>query len=55
MVLENDGTFDSLGTLLSNTTFVIVDLETNGKSPAEGGITEIGAVKVCGGEILSEF
>jgi DNA polymerase-3 subunit epsilon len=55
VVLENDGTFDSLGTLLSNTTFVIVDLETNGKSPAEGGITEIGAVKVCGGEILSEF
>lgn len=55
MALENDGTFDSLGTLLLNTTFVIVDLETNGKSPAEGGITEIGAVKVCGGEILSEF
>jgi len=55
VVLQTDGTFDSLGTLLSKTTFVIVDLETNGRSPAEGGITEIGAVKVCGGAILSEF
>lgn len=55
MVLVNDGTLDSLGTQLSATTFVIVDLETSGSAPAQGGITEIGAVKVCGGEILSEF
>ena len=53
--LENAGTFDSLGSQLSQTTFVIVDLETNGGTPSEGGITEIGAVKVCGGQILSEF
>lgn len=50
-----DGTFDSLGSPLSTTTFVIVDLETNGSSPQSGGITEIGAVKVRGGEVINEF
>ncbi|NHA67074.1 DEDD exonuclease domain-containing protein [Phycicoccus flavus] len=49
------GTFDDLGTPLSSTTFVVVDLETTGGSPAECGITEIGAVKVRGGEVLGEF
>ncbi|SCL68154.1 DNA polymerase-3 subunit epsilon [Micromonospora peucetia] len=34
------------------TTFVVVDLETTGGSPDGGGITEIGAVKVRGGEEL---
>jgi DNA polymerase III epsilon subunit family exonuclease len=34
----------------------VVDLETTGWSPGSGAaITEIGAVKVCGGEILAEF
>jgi DNA polymerase-3 subunit epsilon len=37
------------------TTFVVVDLETTGGSPAGGGITEIGAVKVRGGEVVGEF
>lgn len=38
------------------TTFVVIDLETTGGTPRLGaGITEIGAVKVCGGEILGEF
>ncbi len=55
MAYETDGTFDSLDTPLSNVTFVIVDLETGGGTPSEGGITEIGAVKVQGGEIISEF
>ena len=36
------GTFDDLGTPLSSVTFVVVDLETTGGSPAECGITEIG-------------
>ncbi|GAA4398814.1 DEDD exonuclease domain-containing protein [Ornithinibacter aureus] len=49
------GTFDDLGTALSTVTFVVVDLETTGGSPAECGITEIGAVKVRGGEVLGEF
>mgnify|MGYP000521521239 FL=1 len=42
--------------LLQETTFVVVDLETTGASPKKGAaITEIGAVKVKGGEIIGEF
>ena len=42
--------------LLSHTTFVVIDLETSGASPHRGaGITEIGAVKVCGGIVIEEF
>ncbi|MCB7137252.1 DEDD exonuclease domain-containing protein [Cellulosimicrobium marinum] len=47
--------FDDLGTPLREVTFVVVDLETTGGSPADAGITEIGAVKVRGGEVLGEF
>ena len=50
------GTFDEIGHPLSETTFVVLDLETTGASPSMGsGITEIGAVKVRGGKILGEF
>lgn len=55
MNFSTNETLFSNGPLLSKTTFVIVDLETNGSTPAEGGITEIGAVKVQGGEVLGEF
>ncbi|MCZ3387153.1 MAG: DEDD exonuclease domain-containing protein [Actinomycetia bacterium] len=48
-------TFDDLGTPLADITFVVVDLETTGGSPANCAITEIGAVKVLGGEVLGEF
>lgn len=48
-------TFDDLGTPLRDVTFVVVDLETTGGSPADAGITEIGAVKVRGGEVVGEF
>ena len=48
-------TFDELGTPLAEVTFVVVDLETTGGSPAHCGITEIGAVKVRGGVVLGEF
>ncbi|MEO6712091.1 MAG: DEDD exonuclease domain-containing protein, partial [Mycobacteriales bacterium] len=48
-------TFDELGTPLREQLFVVVDLETTGGSPASSGITEIGAVKVRGGEVLGEF
>ena len=47
--------FDDLGTPLSEVTFVVVDLETTGGSPSDAGITEIGAVKVRGGQIIGEF
>jgi DNA polymerase III epsilon subunit family exonuclease len=41
---------------LFQTTFVVLDLETSGASPKTGSaITEIGAVKVCGGQVLGTF
>ncbi|MSY39178.1 MAG: DEDD exonuclease domain-containing protein, partial [Actinobacteria bacterium] len=46
---------EELGLTLLETTFVIVDLETTGGSPKQAAITEIGAVKVRGGEIVGEF
>ena len=48
-------TIDELGVSLRDVTFVVVDLETTGGSPATCGITEIGAVKVRGGEVLGEL
>ena len=35
--------------------FVVVDVETTGWSPEEAGITEIGAVRMSGGQIRAEF
>ena len=41
---------------LVETTFAVLDLETSGGSPRLGaGITEIGVVKVKGGEVLGTF
>lgn len=47
--------FDDLDESLFHTTFVVVDLETTGGSPSADAITEIGAVKVRGGEVLGEL
>jgi len=47
--------FDELGIPLRDVVFVVVDLETTGGSPASSGITEIGAVKIRGGEVLGEL
>ncbi len=45
-----------MSTDLSQTTFVIVDLETTGASPKNGSaITEIGAIKVKTGQIIDQF
>jgi DNA polymerase-3 subunit epsilon len=53
---EAQRTFDELGRPLHDITFCVVDLETTGGSAAGGSmITEIGAVKVRGGEVLGEF
>lgn len=53
---EEQRSFDELGRPLRDVTFCVVDLETTGASIAEGAmITEIGAVKVRGGEVLGEF
>jgi DNA polymerase III subunit epsilon len=40
---------------LSEVEFVVVDLETTGWSPREAAITEIGAVRVRGGQRQGEF
>ena len=45
-----------MGMPLSEVHFVILDLETTGASPQDGnGITEIGAIRVRGGEHLDRF
>ena len=46
--------FDDLGTPLADVTFCVVDLETTGSS-REDGITEVGAIKVRGGQCLGTF
>ena len=49
-------TIKDLGRPLVQTTFVVLDLETSGGSPKAGaGITEIGAIKVRGGEVIAQF
>jgi DNA polymerase-3 subunit epsilon len=47
--------FDELGTPLREVTFVVLDLETTGGSARADAITEIGAVKVRGGERIGEL
>jgi DNA polymerase-3 subunit epsilon len=44
-----------LGTPLSETTFVVLDLETTGGSANTDAITEIGALKLRGGELLGRL
>lgn len=42
--------------LLINVPFVVFDLETSGAAPSTGaGVTEIGAIKVRGGQVIGEF
>lgn len=55
MTIAIQGTLDEIGMPLASTTFVVVDLETTGGSHNDCEITEIGAVKVRGGEVLGEF
>lgn len=52
--LPSQPTFDDLGTPLSLVTFCVVDLETTGGG-VDDRVTEIGAVKVRGGELIGEF
>ncbi len=47
--------FEDVGTPLIDVTFVVLDLETTGLSPERHAITEIGAVKVRGGEVQGEL
>jgi DNA polymerase-3 subunit epsilon len=47
--------FDDMGTPLAQVTFCVLDLETTGASPETCAITEVGAIKVRGGECLGTF
>jgi DNA polymerase III subunit epsilon len=40
---------------LAGLDFTVVDVETTGWAPDEAGITEIGAVRVRGGQVVAEF
>ncbi|MCP3936981.1 MAG: DEDD exonuclease domain-containing protein [Actinomycetia bacterium] len=47
--------FDDLGRPLHEVTFCVLDLETTGSNRVDDRITEIGAVKIRGGEPLGTF
>lgn len=55
LLSQGQHSFDELGDPLREITFVVLDLETTGGSAATERITEFGAVKVRGGEVLGEF
>ncbi|HEX6678125.1 MAG TPA: DEDD exonuclease domain-containing protein [Actinomycetes bacterium] len=55
MVAGIQQSFDDLGTPLIEVEFVVLDFETTGGSPADDRITEVGAVKVRGGEVVGTF
>jgi len=53
---SSQASLEHLSRSLAETTFVVLDLETSGGSPNLGAhITEIGAVKIRGGEIVGQF
>jgi len=55
MPLAVQGSFDDLGTPLRDVTFVVLDVETTGGSPASSSLTEVAAARYRGGELLSSY
>ena len=53
--MQTQRSFEDLGTPLPAVTFCVLDLETTGGSPAQCSITEVGALKVCCGEVTGKF
>jgi DNA polymerase III epsilon subunit family exonuclease len=47
--------FDDLGTPLSQVTFVVLDVETTGGSPATSSLTEVAAARYRGGQMLGTY
>src|SRR3954471_19086192 len=54
-LLTADGSVEPAALSLADTTFVVLDLETTGGAADGAGVTEVGAVKVRGGEELGVF
>jgi DNA polymerase-3 subunit epsilon len=54
-VIPFQPSFDDLSTPLFDVPFCVLDLETTGGSPAQCEITEIGAVKYQGGDLVGSF
>lgn len=54
-VARVQASFEDLGMPLADVTFCVLDLETTGGTAADGGITEIGAVRYRSGEALGTF
>ncbi len=55
MALAVQRSFDDLGTPLSQVTFVVLDVETTGGSPASASLTEVAAARYRGGELLATY
>ncbi len=55
MALAVQSSFEDLGTPLSQVTFVVVDVETTGGSPAMSSLTEVAAARYRGGELLGTY
>jgi len=55
MALAVQRSFDDLGTPLSQVTFVVLDVETTGGSPASASLTEVAAARYLGGELLATY
>jgi DNA polymerase-3 subunit epsilon len=55
MALAVQRSFDDLGTPLSEVTFVVLDVETTGGSPATSSLTEVAAARYRGGEMLGTY
>ncbi len=55
MALAVQRSFDELGTPLSQVTFVVLDVETTGGSPASASLTEVAAARYRGGELLATY
>jgi DNA polymerase III subunit epsilon len=53
--LQLQPSFDDLSTPLFDVTFCVLDLETTGVSPSECAITEVGAVRYRGGDLMGSF
>ena len=53
--INQQRSFDQLGTPLADVTFCVLDLETTGGNRNDDMITEVGIVKVRGGECLGTF